>query len=138
MVKRDCGHKPKKSKVKDAIRKFGPNAVFTAKSASSRGTCLHWAASNGNDKIIELLAEKGLKKFDPKDKDRETPLRIAIRKRKYSTITTLIKLGADLEKAKESNYENYSFEKSLEDEETVDAIKKGRSYLSERVSLSAT
>ena len=137
-MKRDCGHKPKKSKVKDAIRKFGPNAVFTAKTNSGGDTCLHYAASYGNDHIIEYLAARGCKKFDPKDNGRETPLRTAIRKRKYSTITTLIKLGADLEKAKESNYENYSFEKSLEDEETVDAIKKGRSYLSEIVSLSAT
>jgi len=129
LVKRDCGHKPKISKVKDAIRKFGPDAVFTAKTRSGGDTCLHYAASYGNDHIIEYLAARGCKKFDPKDNERETPLRTAIRKRKYSTITTLIKLGADLEKAKESNYENYSFEKSLEDEETVDAIKKGRSYL---------
>jgi len=138
LVERDCGHRPKRSKVKDAIRKFGPNAVFTAKSEkSSRGTCLHWAASRGNDKIIELLAEKGLKNFDRKDKNKETPLRRAIRNHKYSTITTLIKLGAYLEKAKESNHQNNYFEKTLKDEETVDAIEKGQSYL-EKPRLTAT
>jgi len=138
LVKRDCGLRPKISKVKDAIRKFGPNAVFTAKTSSGGDTCLHYAASYGNDHIIELLAEKGLKKFDPKDNNRETPLRIAIRRRKYSTITTLIKLGADLEKAKESNLLKDYFEKMLKDEETRLYIEKGRSYLGERVSLSAT
>jgi len=136
LVERDCGRRNKKSKVKDAIRKFGANAVFTART-DDRGTCLHYAASYGNLKIINYLVEKGLDKFDPKDNNKKTPLRIAIRKHRYGTITLLIKLGADLEKAKVANYGDTYFEKYMGWEETIEAIEKGR-RLQVRPRLTAT
>merc|ERR1712142_351461 len=52
-------------------------------------TCLHLAAYLGQPNIIALLIENGAD-LDPKNEDGETPLRMAIRERKYSSITTLI------------------------------------------------
>ena len=76
-----------------------------------------------------LIVENGVADLDPKDNFGETPLRLAIKYRKYSCVTLLVKLGASLEKAKESNYEKpftHEFDDSLKEEKTQTAIKAGQ------------
>ena len=83
-------------------------------------TCLHYAAFHGHPNIIALLIENGAE-LDPRDWIEETPLSKAILGRNYSSIRTLIKYGADLEKAKESFHEQ-----ELNEEKTKAAIKEGQ------------
>ena len=52
-------------------------------------------------------------------------MREAIRKRKYSSITLLIKLGASLEKADESNWFQNWFDENMDEKEMQDAINEG-------------
>jgi len=109
--------------VKKMIHQFGPNQVVNAKYRSL--TCLHYAAAYGHPNIITLLIENGAD-IDPKDDWGETPLRRAIKWRSYSSITTLIKLGADFEKTKESDFWQKQFESSMKDEKTKAAIEEGQ------------
>jgi len=84
-----------------------------------------WGLGKGHPNIITLLIENGAD-LDPKTAEGETPLRYAIRYREYSSITTLIKLGADLEKAKESDWWQDEFDSSMREEKTKDAIAEGQ------------
>ena len=112
--------------VRQMMAKFGAEEVINARYLGHfKWTCLHYAASFGNPNIITLLIENGAD-LDPKDVDGETPLRVAIISRTYSSITTLIKLGADLEKTKESNYRQWEFDESMREEKTKDAIAEGQ------------
>jgi len=112
--------------VKKMMIKFGPKQIGNAKTpGGSHWTCLHFAASSGYPNIITLLIENGAD-LDPKETNGETPLRIAIRFREYSSITTLIKLGADLEKAKVANYGQNSFDSIMREEKTKAAIAEGQ------------
>jgi len=91
-------------------------------------TCLHYAARRNHPNIITLLV-KNEAYIDPKDNDGETPLRVAIGgPGGYSAITTLIRLGASLEKAKESknNYNQGIFDYRFKKEEKQNAIKEGQ------------
>ena len=112
--------------IKQKINKFGADAVASARdSRGTRVTCLHNAAYWDHPNIITLLAENGAD-LDPKDKWEETPLRLAIRYRKYSIITTLIKLGADLKKAKRANCCQIGFGLRMRDKKTKAAIEEGQ------------
>ena len=111
--------------VKKMIHKFGPKQVGNAKYGSYSRTCLHYAASWGHPNIITLLIENGVE-IDPKTDYGETPLRVAIINRKYSSITTLIKLGADLEKAEVARWNQSHFDSSMREEKTKAAIAEGQ------------
>ena len=111
--------------IKQKMNEFGPKQVANAKYNSWSWTCLHYAALVGHSNIITLLIENGAD-LDPKDEDGETPLRIAIKNRKYSSITTLIKFGADLEKAKETIYQQWEFDESMREGKTQAAIAEGQ------------
>ena len=103
------------------MRKFGAKAVINATWPGGTWKCLHHAANFGHIDIITLLVENGAD-LDPKALSDETPLRMAIKRRKYASITTLIKLGASLEKAKESDYEQSEFDARMRDVNTKLAI----------------
>jgi len=109
--------------VHGMIRKYGADAVVNANYYSR--TCLHYAAWMGNSKIIDLLVENGAE-IDPKDSDGETPLRLAIQWQRYSSITLLLKFGASLANAKEAEYGQYHFDRSMEQRKVLDAIAKGQ------------
>ena len=112
--------------VKKMMIKFGPKQVGNANYGYySWWTCLHYAAEYGHPNIITLLIENGAD-LDPKDIYGHTPLRLAIISRQYSSITTLIKLGADLEKAKESDWWQDEFDSSMREETTKTAIAEGQ------------
>jgi len=109
------------------IDQFGAKQVVNARN-DWLGTCLHYAAVYGHPNIITLLI-KNKADIDPKDNEEETPLRLAIRFRAYSAITTLIKLGASLEKAKDSTaYNQEAFDWSMKQEKTENAIKAGSGH----------
>ena len=116
--------------IKQMMDKFGAKAVVNVK-IETQWTCLHTAAEYGHPNIITLLIENGADP-DPKDTDKETPLRVAIKYRQYASITTLIKLGASLEKAKESIEDPLSFGSSMKEKETKAAISKGQKLAGER------
>jgi len=109
--------------VKKKMRKFGPKQVVNAEYLS--WTCLHLAAIYGHPNIITLLIENGAD-LDPKTMYGETPLRRAIIHRKYLSITTLLKFGADLEEAKESNLYQRDFDESMREAKTKAAIAEGQ------------
>ena len=109
--------------VRQNMNKFGAEQVINAKYGGSM--CLHHAALYGYTNIVDLLIENGAD-LDPKSRTGETPLREAIKWRKYSTITTLIKHGADLEKAKVARWGQSWFDWSMEQEETKAAIAEGQ------------
>ena len=98
-------------------------------------TCLHYAILNEHPNIITLLKENGAD-LDQKDCNGETPLRMGIRQGIHSSITTLVKLGASLEKANESSYHQDwfqdLFESSMKDEKTKAPIKEGQRLAGER------
>ena len=106
------------------MHEFGAQQVVDARDPIWSSSCLHSAAYHGHPNIITLLVENGAE-IDPKDHYRETPLREAIRKRKYSSITLLIKLGASLEKAHESNWFQNWFDGNMTEQRTQDAINEG-------------
>merc|ERR1712168_1657525 len=106
------------------INQFGVQRVRNAKSFSGL-TCLHRAALKQHSSIITLFSENGAD-LDPKDWAGATPLRMAIILREYSSITTLIKLGASLEKANGSDKFQRFFEASMKEEKTKAAIAKGQ------------
>jgi len=109
--------------VKKKMRKFGPNQVVNAEYLS--WTCLHLAAIYGHPDIITLLIENGAD-IDPKTMYGETPLRRAIVQRKYPSIVTLLRFGADLEKAKVADMYQYDFDSSMRRKETKAAIAEGQ------------
>ena len=117
--------------VRQKINKFGAQQVVTAELEG--WTCLHMAAHWGYPKIIDLLIENGAD-LDPENGPGVTPLREAIKWREYSCITTLIKLGADLEKAKLTNWNwgRKEFDESMRDEKTKAAIAEGQRLAGER------
>ena len=116
--------------VQQMIHKFGAEEVVNARYWHQK-TCLHYAAEYGLPNIITLLVENGAN-LDPKDDYGETSLRLAIRWREYSSITTLIQLGADLEKAKESNFDQTEFDHSMSDRRTKAAIVEGQKLAGEQ------
>jgi len=109
--------------VKEKIRDFGPKQVVNARYADQ--TCLHYVAYYGHPTTITLLAENGAD-LNPKNYYRETPLRMAIIRGEHSSITTLIKFGADLEMAKESSYHQREFDYNMSTHSTKAAIAEGR------------
>ena len=106
------------------IDKFGAQQVKNVKFGSDT-RCIHLAAYKGQPSIITFLIEKGVN-VDIKDNKDDTPLRWAILDEKYSAITTLVKAGASLEKAKMGKLSDYSFNKSMKEDKTKAAIAKGR------------
>jgi len=119
--------------VRQKIKEFGVKAVFEARGMAEMGdnwSPLHYAAMNDQPDMVNLfVVENGVADLDPKDNFGETPLRLAIKYRKYSCVTLLVKLGASLDKAKESNYEKpftHEFDDSLKEEKTQTAIKAGQ------------
>ena len=118
--------------VQQMIHKFGAKQVVDAKETEDfHWTCLHYAAWNGQTNIISLLVEIGAD-IDPKDRYGETPLRAAIRWQEYSSITTLIKLGASFDMAKVADWGQDIFDASMREEETKDAIAEGQRLTGER------
>ena len=111
--------------VLQMMDKFGIEQVVYAEDPLWGPSCLHYAAEWRHLNIITLLIENGAV-VDPREDHRETPLRWAIRYGAYSSITTLIKLGADLERAKDSNFWQKQFDESMREEKTKDAIKEGQ------------
>ena len=103
---------------------FGNEAIITAKN-EKQATCLHRAAAHDHPDVITLLFKNGAD-LDLEDTRKDTPLRRAIRKKKYSAIKTLIMLGASLEKAEEGTYLPDQFNSGLEDDETQNAIAEGQ------------
>jgi len=118
--------------VRQRIKEFGVKAVFEARMAEmgDNWSPLHYAAMNDQPDMVNLfVVENGVADLDPKDNFGETPLRLAIKYRKYSCVTLLVKLGASLDKAKESNYEKpftHEFDDSLKEGKTQTAIKAGQ------------
>jgi len=110
--------------IKEMMTKWGPEAIVHAKNYI-QATCLHMAAAEGHPEVITLLIQNGANP-DPKDKWGDTPLRRAIRRRKYSSVETLLALGASMEKAKESKYLKSAFKSGLKDEKTKAAIAEGQ------------
>ena len=100
--------------------------LFNYRIAPCRRTCLHFAALFDHSNILTLLIKTGLAGLDVKDYYKETPLRMAIRRRKYASITTLVKFGASLAKTKLSNFKRHAFNKAVEEEKTKAAIAKGQ------------
>merc|ERR1711911_412062 len=90
-------------------------------------TALHYAAQKYHSIFAESLIGLGAE-IDPKDNENATPLRWAIGYYlgpRYSTITTLIKHGASLQKAKESSWGRDDFDRHMKDEKTKAAIAEG-------------
>ena len=115
--------------VKRNIEEYGAAQVAGARRPedSLQRTCLHYAAKWGRKNIISLLVVENGADLEPKTVYGETPLRLAIRWHKYASITTLLKLGADLEKAKDSNYGQSDFDRSMKyDKKTAAAIAEGQ------------
>jgi len=111
--------------IKKMINKFGAKEVVNAISVEGLGyTCLHKASSHGRLEIITFLKDNGAD-LDAKDPWFETPLRVAIRKGLYESIKHLLKLGASLEKTKESDWEKWTVNKMMRKSETRDAIAEG-------------
>ena len=110
--------------IKKMMTKFGPRAIVNAKN-HNQATCLHVAAAKDQPEIITLLFENGAN-LESEDKNGDTPLRRAIRERKYSSVEVLVKLGASLEKAKESKNLESAFNSGLEDERTKAAVAEGK------------
>ena len=115
--------------VRQKINEFGAQQVVTAQLEG--WTCLHMAAHWGYPNIIDLLIENGAD-LDPENGPGVTPLREAIKWREYSCITTLIKLGADLEMAKVANHGRRRFDSSMRDEKTKAAIAEGQRLAGEK------
>ena len=88
---RECGYLEDKYGVQRMMDKFGAKEVVNAREPNWGHTCLHGAT---DPNIITLLIQNGAE-VDSKDDEGATPLRWAIKYRSYSSITTLIKLGAD-------------------------------------------
>jgi len=119
--------------VKMMIDKYDAKTVVNAKNWAEK-TCLHSAAFNGRDKLVAFLQENGAD-LDAKDEKGQTPLRYAVIQNRYSTITLLLQLSADLQKAKEYNEVtnvNINVDKNKFDlyvrnyRETKEAIRKGQ------------
>ena len=125
---RECGYLEDKYGVQRMMDKFGAKEVVNAREPNWGHTCLHGAT---DPNIITLLIQNGAE-VDSKDDEGATPLRWAIKYRSYSSITTLIKLGADLEKAKESNFWQSDFDSSMREEKTKDAIAEGQRLAGEK------
>jgi len=114
--------------IRQMMATFGAEQIVNAKGGATSwegATCLHWAAFWGYPKTIALLIENGAD-LDPKGLENDTPLRLAIQNKRYSSITILIKLGADLEKANESIDRQWEFDESMEEEKTKNAIAAGK------------
>ena len=107
--------------VQRMISQFGADVVANAKSPNLEH-CVHFAAIHGKPRIIYLLRDNG-GEVDPREIHGETPLRIAIRMRKYKCVSALIESGASLQKAKESNHEQSGFDESMKEERTKTSIK---------------
>lgn len=60
---------------------------------------MHWAASDGNQEIIEILLENGAL-INSEDTEGNTPLTIALMCRRIEVARTLIEHGADIGKIK--------------------------------------
>ena len=125
---RECGYLEDKYGVQRMMDKFGAKEVVNAREPNWGHTCLHGAT---DPNIITLLIQNGAE-VDSKDDEGATPLRWAIKYRSYSSITTLIKLGADLEKAKESNFWQSDFDSSMREEKTKAAIAEGQRLAGEK------
>ena len=110
------------AKIQQQMDIFGAKPVVDAVHLWNQ-RCIHVAAESDEPNIITLLIEKG-SEIDPKDVDGKTPLRIAILRKKYSSITTLIRLGASLGRANEKR--GPTFRKRLRIGATVKAIAKGK------------
>jgi len=121
---RKCGGRNDVDGVKLLIEKYGAEQVINARAYNITYNCLQYAARFGRLEMMALLAENGAD-MDDTAGDLESPLAFAIRIRKYATITTLIKLGASVEKARESSVTyglSSDFEASMEEEQTKAAI----------------
>ena len=84
--------------------------------------------------MITLLAENGAD-MDDNDGDLLSPLAFAIRVRNYALITHLVKLGASVEKARESVISHGSdsrFDASMGEEQTKAAIAEGQRLAGEK------
>jgi ankyrin repeat protein len=67
-------------------------------------TALQWAASKGNNEIIEFLLNKGANINANHTETKSTPLIYAIENKKYETVKLLINKGADVNIAKTSGW----------------------------------
>ena len=121
-----CGYYADVDAVQRFITKFGADAVINARRPPD--SCLHEAAWWGKPEgpeVIVLLKENGAD-LEPKQYRGKTPLRLAIEEQHYNCITTLVQLGASLDKANESKYDRSKFEWSMNDEKTKAAIQEGQ------------
>ena len=125
----NCGVKGNIDGVRKMIEKFGAEVVVNARNRF--GPCLHFAAFFNHSDIIDLLVENGAD-VDQELDNGDPPLRFAINNRSYSAITTLINLGASLEKAKAGIADANYFNESMKEEKTIEAIEKGKRLAGEK------
>jgi len=109
-----CGYSNNLKKIQELIDRYGIKDVAKAQETHGEGWhCLHFAAAWKRTEMIKLLVENGAD-IDPKTAKGfrgKTPLNVAMERCKYKkpaesgtikTITTLIRLGASVDKAEES------------------------------------